>query len=242
MRINKFLASCGIGSRRSCEQIVLDGRIKINNKTITNLATEVDPDVDKVMMDLKKVQIIHKHLYIALHKPKGCVTTTADEKGRKTVLDYLPTKFKSKRVFPVGRLDYETEGLILLTTDGDMANRVMHPRNELAKTYVAKIEGDIEESDLEKLRRGVELDGEKTKPCKVRRLGSIGDEDTVNSVRIEVVITEGRNRQVRRMFETVGKNVAFLKRTAIGEIRLGGMGRGESRELKAREIEFLKKF
>lgn len=237
MRINKYLAECGLGSRRACEKLVLDGRVAVNDKAVTNLATDIDPEADKVSLDGKKVQAIHKHLYIALNKPKGCVTTTSDEKGRKTVLDYLPEKFKDKRVFPVGRLDYETEGLILLTTDGDTANRVMHPRNELPKTYVARIEGEISEDELETLRGGVVLDGEKTKKCKARRL-----ESEENASRIEVVISEGRNRQVRRMFEAVGKTVTFLKRTAIGDIRLGGMGRGEARELKPAEIEFLKKF
>ncbi|MCL2062272.1 MAG: rRNA pseudouridine synthase [Firmicutes bacterium] len=237
MRINKYLAECGLGSRRACEQLVLDGRVAVNGKTADKLAFEINPENDKVSLDGKKVRPILKHLYIAFHKPKGCVTTTSDDKGRKTVIDYLPAKYKEKRIFPVGRLDYETEGLILLTTDGDTANRVMHPRHELAKTYAARLESDITEAELEKLRRGVELDGEKTKKCKVRRL-----ESEEGQARIEVVISEGRNRQVRRMFEAVGKNVTFLKRTAIGEIRLGGLGRGECRELKTHEIEFLKRF
>jgi len=237
MRINKFLAECGLGSRRASEQLVLDGRVAVNGKAVTGLAFDVNPDADRVTLDGKKVQTIHKHLYIALHKPKGCVTTTSDERGRKTVLDYLPEKYKDKRVFPVGRLDFETEGLVLLTTDGDTANRVMHPRHELAKTYLAKIEGEITEELLETLRNGVELDGEKTKKCKVRRQPSEEGE-----TRIEVVISEGRNRQVRRMFETIGKPVVFLKRTAVGDIRLGGLGRGESRELRPGEIEYLKKF
>ena len=173
-----------------------------------------------------------------MHKPKGCITTVSDEKGRKTVLDYLDNKYKQKRIFPVGRLDYDTEGLLILTTDGETANRIMHPSNELAKTYSVRIEGEVPESDLEKLRKGVEIDGVKTKPCKVRRLDALDEQHT----RIEIVIKEGRNRQVRRMIEAIGKNIDFLKRTAVGEVRLGGLGRGESRELTAREIEFLKKF
>lgn len=198
----------------------------------------VDTEKDKVSLDDKKVQPIGKHLYIAMHKPKGCITTVSDEKGRKTVLDYLDKKYKQKRIFPVGRLDYDTEGLLILTTDGETANRIMHPSNELAKTYAVRIEGEVLEADLEKLRKGVEIDGVKTKPCKVRRLDAMDEQHT----RIEIVIKEGRNRQVRRMIEAIGKNIDFLKRTAIGEVRLGGLGRGESRELTAREIEFLKKF
>jgi 23S rRNA pseudouridine2605 synthase len=151
-------------------------------------------------------------------------------------MELLKDKYPGKRIFPVGRLDYDTEGLLLLTTDGDLANRLMHPRNEISKTYVAKIEGEISEAELNKLRSGVELDGVKTKKCKVKLLGF--DE---NLSRIEVVITEGRNRQVRRMFESINRDVVFLKRTAIGDIKLGGLYRGNFRELKANESEYLKK-
>jgi len=237
LRINKYLAMCGIGSRRACEKVVLGGRVKINDSVVLNLATEIDVSKDKVMVDSKRIQPILKHLYVMMHKPKGCITTMSDEKGRKTVVDYLPSKFKLKRVFPIGRLDFETEGLLLLTTDGSIANKLMHPSSSIPKTYVAKIEGDILESELEKLRSGIMMDGEKTKPCKVRRLDSFDEKLS----RIEVVITEGRNRQVRRMFEFVGKTVVFLKRTAIGDIKLGGLSRGECRELKIKELDILRK-
>ena len=236
MRINKFLAECGIASRRNCEALVLEGRVKINNKKVVKLATDVDPEIDLVSVDDKPVKPIGKHLYIMLNKPKGYVCTTSDERGRKTVMDFFEGKYPGKRIFPIGRLDYDTEGLLLLTTDGDLANRLMHPRNEISKTYVAKIEGEISESELNKLRNGVELDGVKTKKCKVKLLGF--DE---NLSRIEVVITEGRNRQVRRMFESINRDVVFLKRTAIGEIKLGGLFRGNYRELKERESEYLKR-
>jgi len=235
MRINKFLAECGIASRRNCETLVTAGRVKVNGKTVTMLATDVDPELDLVSVDEKPVKPIARHLYIALNKPKGYVCTTSDEFGRKTVMDFFEGKYPGKRIFPVGRLDYDTEGLLILTTDGDLSNRLMHPRNEISKTYVAKIEGEIAESDLNKLRQGVILDGVKTKKCKVRLLG------TENNVsRVEVVITEGRNRQVRRMFESINRDVIFLKRTAIGDIKLGGLYRGNFRELKENEIEYLK--
>jgi 23S rRNA pseudouridine2605 synthase len=237
MRINKYLAECGLGSRRAVEEIIKQGKISVNGRVTENLSTDIDVDNDKVSFEGKKIRPVLKHVYIALNKPKGCVTTNKDECGRKTVLDYLPDKFKQKRVFPIGRLDYETEGLIILTTDGDTANRVMHPRFELSKTYVARLDGDITDAEIETLRSGVILDGEKTKKCKVRRLDS-----EEGKPRIEVVISEGRNRQVRRMFESIGKTVTFLKRTAVGDIRLGGMGRGEARELKEKEIEYLKRF
>lgn len=235
MRINKFLAECGIASRRNCEKLVTAGRVKVNGKTVTMLATDVDPELDLVSVDEKPVKPIARHLYLALNKPKGYVCTTNDEFGRKTVMDFFEGKYPGKRIFPVGRLDYDTEGLLILTTDGDLSNRLMHPRNEISKTYVAKIEGEIAESDLNKLRQGVILDGVKTKKCKVRLLG------TENNVsRVEVVITEGRNRQVRRMFESINRDVIFLKRTAIGDIKLGGLYRGNFRELKENEIEYLK--
>ncbi len=236
MRINKFLAECGIASRRNCETLVLEGRVKINNKKVLKLATEVDPEVDLVSVDDKPVKPIGKHLYIMLNKPKGYVCTTSDERGRKTVMDFFVGKYPGKRIFPIGRLDYDTEGLLLLTTDGDLANRLMHPRNEISKTYVAKIEGEISEAELNKLRNGVELDGVKTKKCKVKLL-----EFDENVSRIEVVITEGRNRQVRRMFESINRDVIFLKRTAVGEIKLGGLFRGNYRELKEKESEYLKR-
>lgn len=147
MRINKFLAECGVASRRNSETFVLEGRVKVNNKKVTSLATDIDPEVDQVSIDGKPVKPIAKHLYIMLNKPKGYICTTADEKGRKTVMDFFEGKYPGKRIFPVGRLDFDTEGLLLLTTDGDLANRLMHPRNEISKTYVAKIEGEISEAE-----------------------------------------------------------------------------------------------
>lgn len=235
MRINKYLAECGIASRRNSEQLILDGRVKVNNKLITNLATDIDVDNDLVSVDNKKVSPINKHIYIMLNKPKGVVSTTVDEHGRKTVVEYIPKKYAEKRLFPVGRLDYETEGLIILTTDGELTNRLTHPRHEVAKTYQVRVEGTLLEEELNIVRAGVTLDGEKLKKCRIKIL-EIAESET----RLEIVITEGKNRQIRRMFETINRHVTFLKRVAIGELRLGGLSRGEARELKEKEIFYLK--
>ena len=235
MRINKYLAACGFASRRASEQLVTDGRVKVNGKTVTSLSTAVEEN-DLVTVDGKRAVPIHKHIYLMLNKPKGYITTTSDEKGRKTVMELLGNKFAGKRIFPVGRLDYDTEGLLLLTTDGDLCNRISHPRNEIGKTYVAKIEGEVSEQELNKLRDGIVLDGRKTKRCRISVLGFDG-----KITRLEVVIGEGRNRQVRRMFESINREVIFLKRVGVGELKLGGLGRGEWRELKPHEVEYLQK-
>lgn len=235
MRINKYLAECGFASRRASEKIVTDGRVRVNGKVVTDLSTLIGED-DMVTVDNKRAVPIHKHIYIVLNKPKGYITTTNDEKGRKTVLALLGNKFDGKRIFPVGRLDYDTEGLLLLTTDGDLCNRISHPRNEITKTYIAKIENEVSEEELNKLREGVILDGVKTKRCRITVLGFDG-----KFTRLEVVIGEGRNRQVRRMFESINREVVFLKRVGIGELKLGGLGRGLWRELKPKEVEYLQK-
>jgi len=235
LRINKYLAECGLASRRASEQIITAGRVKLNGKIVTDLATDVSED-DFVTVDGKRAQPIHKHIYLMLNKPKGYITSTNDEKGRKTVMDLLDKKFANKRIFPIGRLDYDTEGLLLLTTDGDLCNRISHPRNDISKTYVAKIENEVSEEELNKLRGGVILDGVKTKRCRITVLEFDG-----KLTRLEVVISEGRNRQVRRMFESINREVVFLKRVGVGELKLGGLGRGECRELKPNEIDYLKK-
>lgn len=232
MRINKYLAECGLASRRKCEAFVTEGKVKINGKLVTSLATEVDSR-DIVTVDGEKVQPIKKHVYLIMNKPKGYVCTASDEFGRKTVLDLI--KDKKERIFPVGRLDYDTEGLLLLTTDGDLSNRLTHPRNEITKTYSAKVEGEVDEELIERLRGGVILDGVKTKKCKIKLV-----EFKDGLSRFEVVISEGRNRQVRRMFESINKEVVFLKRVAIGDLKLSGLNRGEYRALTPEEVNYLK--
>lgn len=270
MRINKYLAECGVCSRRKADEYVKAGRVSVNKKVIREVGSEIDVDKDVVFVDGKKIIRVTHYDYIMFNKPKGCVTTmddTRDDKSgrkkpqseieedktakketnsdtiaqpsenrkpRKTVMDYLG-EYRAKRLFPVGRLDYDSEGLLLLTNDGDMTFKLTHPSSEISKTYIVKIEGSIEESDLAILRKGVTVDGVKFGRCKVKVTG-VEDGNT----RLEVVIFEGKNREIRRMFESVEKNVIFLKRVAIGELRLGGLSRGGYRELGEGEIAYLK--
>lgn len=236
MRINKYLAESGLASRRKCEQYITDGLVCVNGKTVTDLATQVGWD-DNVTVEGRTVHPVSKHVYLMMNKPKGCVTTVSDDKGRKTVLDIVRDKYPDTRLFPVGRLDYETEGLLILTTDGDLCNRLTHPRHEIEKVYAAKVEGEVDEATLAAIRRGVEIDGKKTKKCRAKFMGY--DAKTKLST-VEVAISEGMNREVRRMFEAVGKNVTFLKRVAIGDLRLRGVDRGSYRKMTAEEIDYLK--
>jgi 23S rRNA pseudouridine2605 synthase len=232
MRLNKFMAECGIASRRACDEIIRQGRVRVNNKTVTELGVDVDEIKDRISVDGKRVQV-KRATYIMLHKPKGYVTTVKDEKGRKTVMELVDI---DKRVYPVGRLDYDTEGLLILTNDGDLTFKLTHPRHEVYKTYVARIDGQMSENELKALKDGVEIDGEKTAPANVSVLEFDGEN---NKSRVELSIREGKNHQVKKMFEAVGKNVLFLKRTKMGEISLGGLSRGKWRFLNDKEIAYL---
>lgn len=232
MRLNKYLAECGVCSRRKADEIIAAGRVSVNGRKAVELGTEVREGTDVVFLDGKKIVPVTHYEYLMFNKPKGCVTTRSDEKGRKTVFDYIGTE---RRLVPVGRLDYDSEGLLLFTDDGDLTYRLTHPSAAVPKTYIVKIEGEIAESDLAILRKGATYEGVKFSRCKVKLLG---EENGLS--RLEVVITEGKNREIRKMFAAVEKNVVFLKRTAIGDLRLGGLGRGCSRELNEYEIAYLK--
>ena len=266
MRINKYLAECGVCSRRNADELVKQGRVSVNKKVVRELGFDVDVDKDIVFVDGKKVVKVTHYDYVMFNKPKGCVTTMDDTKDnksgrpktdiegadapvkpaddgedvkkrpRKTVIDYIGNDFKNKRLFPVGRLDYDSEGLLLLTNDGNLTYKLTHPSSEIPKTYIVKIEGTIEESDLAILRKGVKVDGVKYGHSKVKVTGI---ED--GNARLEVIIFEGKNREIRRMFEAVEKKVIFLKRVAIGDLRLGGLSRGGYRELNEVEVAYLQK-
>ena len=232
MRINKFLAEKGIASRRHADEIVSAGRVTINGVTAT-LGASVE-EGDEVTVDGRLLAVTEKkEEYYIMNKPKSVVCTVSDDRGRKTVIDLLPEGVG--RVFPVGRLDYATEGLLILTNDGDLAFRLTHPTTEIPKTYMARIEGTLTEKDLNPIRSGIELDGVLTKKCKAHIV-----ETNKAYTKVHVTITEGRNRQVRRMFEAIGKNVKFLKRISIGQLKLTGLDRGQIRPLTESEIAYLK--
>lgn len=233
MRINKFLAESGICSRRNADKLIIDGAVKINGK-IAELGDEVDEFNDSVKVNGKPVNVVKKFDYYIMNKPKGYVCTVKDDKNRKTVMDLLPQN--SKRLFPIGRLDYDTEGLLILTNDGELTFKLTHPKNEVPKTYLVKTEKPVKEEDLAKLRAGVYVDGVKTKKCNVKLI-----ESNKTSSKLHITITEGRNRQVRKMFEAVGNSVDFLKRIKIGDLTLSGLNRGEVRQLSPLEIDYLQK-
>lgn len=231
MRINKYLAECGVASRRGCDKLIEEGRVTVNGKTAA-LGDDIAGG-EEICVDGVPVSHGEKHSYYLLNKPKGYVCTVRDDKGRKTVMELLPPD--AGRVFPVGRLDYDTEGMLLLTDDGDLTFRLTHPKNEVPKTYLVKIEKGITDVELNRLRAGVEIDGVLTGKSKVKVIGT-----DKAFTKLQVTITEGRNRQVRKMFEAVGKQVVFLKRIKIGEMRLGSLPRGKVRKLTAEEIFYLK--
>ena len=230
MRLQKYMAACGIASRRACEQLILQGRVSVNGETITHLGTQVE-EKDIVVFDGQQIQPSEKRVYIMLYKPDKVISTANDPEGRKTVLDLIETK---QRLYPVGRLDYHTEGLILLVNDGDAAYHLTHPKFEIEKEYLVVIAGGIEREEILKLQSGVIIDGIKTAPCKIKRCDA-----TEHTTSLSVILHEGRNRQVRKMFEAVGKNVLHLTRIRHGELVLSGLKPGQWRYLNAEEIAYL---
>ena len=223
MRINKYLALCGLGSRRKCEEFVTNGEICINGKVVTNLATEINPKKDKVYYNNNLLTTPQTYVYYKLNKPKGYICTAKDDRGRKTIYSLIKSDI---RLFSVGRLDYNTEGLIILTNDGEFAEKIAHPSNEIEKEYIVKVEGQMLESELAVLRAGVVEDGKRMPSAKVVLLSF---KDGIS--RLSVKINEGQNHQVRRMFSAIGKTITLLKRVSIGDVRLGGLSRGEYKPL-----------
>ncbi|WP_313528923.1 pseudouridine synthase [Anaerotignum sp.] len=233
-RLQKFLAEAGVASRRKAEELIVAGKIKVNGKVVTELGTKIDPKKDEVFYLDKKISNKEVEMvYIMLHKPEGYVTTAKEQFGRPGVMDLI--KDINARIFPVGRLDYDTSGLLLLTNDGDLTYKLTHPKHDVDKTYVAKVYGTPDDMDLQKFRRGVTIDGRTTKPAKIQVLEK-GDRQST----VEIVIHEGRNRQVRKMCEAIKHPVAQLKRVATGELKMGDLPKGKFRHLTAKEVKYLK--
>lgn len=232
-RLQKVIARAGIASRRKSEELITEGRVKVNGKVVTELGIKVSPS-DRV--EVNGVQIEKEvPVYFLLYKPRGVISSVSDDKGRKVVTDFF-SEF-NERIFPVGRLDYDTSGLLLLTNDGEFANLLMHPRNEIEKVYVAKVKGIPLRENLKKLEKGIRLEDGKTAPARVKLLSA--DKKKQTSI-IEISIHEGRNRQVRRMFEAIGHEVIKLKRERYGFLTLIGLKAGEARELSPHEVKQLR--
>ena len=233
MRLQKYLALSGVASRRTSEKLIAEGHVMVNGRKITEMGVQIDENHDRVFVDGKPVHIETEKHYLAYNKPIGEVTTSSDPEGRDTVMD----KFRDYpvRLFPVGRLDYDSEGLILLTNDGEMMQHLLHPSHEVPKKYLCKVSNKVTEEELRRLRQGVDLEGRLTSPAEVRLVRY----EAFDSV-VLVTIHEGRNRQVRRMFEAVGHQVVLLKRIGFGPILLEDLPRGSWRRLTPAEVRALK--
>ena len=234
MRLQKYIADAGICSRRKAEELIASGEVKVNGAVVTAMGITVESS-DSVEVSGQKILSAEKKVYYMLNKPKGYVTTVKDQFGRPCVMDLIQGDV-NKRVYPAGRLDYNTEGLLILTNDGDFVNSIIHPSNKIEKKYIAVINGKITEDNIEKLKKGVMVDGKRTLPAKVF-LSEIFKDKCI----VEVTITEGRNRQVRKMFEAVGHHVIELKRIAVGNLELGNLKTGKIRKLNPGEVNALLK-
>ncbi len=233
VRLQKYIAMSGAASRRKAEELIDSGRIKVNGERVIEQGIKVEIGADKVFLDGKELEIINKNYYIMLNKPEGYVSTVKDQFDRPTVIDLLSEEIRT-RIFPVGRLDYETEGLLLLTNDGDFTYRVTHPKFEMEKTYIATVGNGLTVSGINSLRRGVKIDDYKTSPAEVEILDS-----QPGATVVKIIIHEGRNRQVRKMFEAVGVKVKHLKRIAVGKVELGNLPLGRWRYLTSHEVNYL---
>lgn len=229
IRLQKVLAQAGIGSRRACEEMIDDGRVEVNGKIVVEQGTRVDPARDTIRVDGSRIPTARRHVYLVLNKPRGVVSTMDDPEGRLSLADYVARR--KERLFHVGRLDTDTEGLLLLTNDGEFANRMTHPRYEVPRTYVAEVEGFVHNPTLKQLGKGVVLDDGPVHPDKIK-LMQRGDERTL----LQITLHEGRNRIVRRLLEHVGHPVRKLTRIQIGPVRIGRLPVGELRELTRDEL------
>jgi 23S rRNA pseudouridine2605 synthase len=233
-RLQKYMAICGVASRRKCEELIIDGRVKVNGTVITQLGTKVDPEGDKIEIDGKLIEPFNKNVYIMLNKPEGYVTTVKDQFDRPTVLSLVKGEV-SERIYPVGRLDYDSCGLIILTNDGDLTYKITHPSHNVTKSYLCILDKIPSPKSISDFCRGVDIGDYKTAPAFTRLVEKRGNKGVV-----EVEISEGKNRQIRRMWDALGYKVIFLQRVSVGKIQLGSLKEGRWRFLTPEEIKYLK--
>lgn len=236
VRLQKYIAMSGTASRRAAETMISEGRVSVNGKRVTEQGVKVEIGADSVSVDGEEIKVKNKKYYIMLNKPVGYVSTVSDQFDRPTVVDLVKTDLGNVRIFPVGRLDYDTEGLLLLTNDGDFTHRVTHPKFHMDKTYIASVKGGMTISAVNKLRNGVYIeDGIKTSPAHTEIIDAYDGHTYV-----KITIHEGKNRQVRRMFEAVGNTVVGLQRIKIGNVELGNLPLGRWRHLTSHEVNYLR--
>jgi 23S rRNA pseudouridine2605 synthase len=236
-RLQKIIAHAGFASRREAETMIREGRVTVNGKVITEMGAKADPARDHVKVDGKLITKPEDHRYILLYKPREVMTTVDDPQGRRTVIDLI--KGVRERIYPVGRLDFHSEGLILLTNDGTFANTVAHPKHGSVKTYHVKVRGVPEQRIVEKLERGITIEGKRTLPCEISRMKTTGKGDDEGNSWYEIKLREGRTRQIRRMFQAVGHPVSKLRRVAIGPLSDPRLTPGDYRELTSKEVKML---
>jgi 23S rRNA pseudouridine2605 synthase len=236
-RLQKIIAHAGFASRREAEAMIREGRVTVNGRVVTELGSKADPVRDHVKVDGKLITKPEDHRYILLYKPKEVMTTVVDPQGRRTVIDLI--KGVRERIYPVGRLDFHSEGLILLTNDGDLAFKVSHPKHGSVKTYHVKVRGVPEERIVAKLERGITIDGKRTLPCEIARMKTTGRGDDEGNSWYEVKLREGRTQQIRKMFQAVGHPVSKLRRVAIGPLSDPRLTPGDYRELTSKEVKML---
>jgi 23S rRNA pseudouridine2605 synthase len=231
-RLQKFMADCGVASRRKCEDIILSGRVKVNEAIIKELGFKIDRNVDRVYVDNVQIKLEEKKLYIALNKPVGYISAVSDDRGRKTLLDLVKVE---ERIYPIGRLDYDTSGLIFLTNDGEVYNRVIHPRKAVNKKYIAKVQGLPTSKQIGEFCSGIDIGGYITAPAEFKII-----KKSLKDSLAEIVIHEGKNRQIRKMCDAIKHPVIDLKRISIAGINLGNLELGQWRFLTEDEVSFLK--
>lgn len=239
-RLQKILSAAGIASRRTAETLIEQGRVTVNGRTVTELGTRAEPGTDDIRVDGRRVKAAARRRYILLYKPRGYITTRSDPQHRHTVIDLLAKGGVREYVYPVGRLDYDSEGLLLLTSDGDLAARLTHPRHGIEREYEVRVKGVPDEHDLDRLSRGISLEGRRTAPARVV-LSKIIEAESGPQALLSFVIREGRNRQVRNMCDAIGHPVARLRRVRIGPITDEHIRPGEFRDLSEQEVAALKR-